>query len=853
MTGKPLENGNMLPKNRAITACPAPLAQIRSHHTVDGGAQVFKMTSSQTKVRIRGARVALLVCSALGGLVVAAPAFAQDSAEDESGIRDIIVTAQKREQSVQDVPVAVTALDATALSVNRVVSVADLSALAPNVTVLTIAGGLNTPNFSIRGALNEGTVAGTDKAVGLYIDGVYIGGQYGSGLDLPSVERIEVLRGPQGTLFGRNSTGGAVGVTTANPKGELGLRQQFTFGNYNQLRSATTVHTPTWGPFSALVSYVHDERDGDMKNIGAGQVWDFSNYGLGKRKAVKTLGAKNAESIFAAVKFAPSDAFEMVYKYDRSTNNYTAGGIGLIYLSAGSTKNRFDTAVAAGRSTYSTAHRPKAVNAEFTLPSHFMAQGHNLTATWKATDSITLKNILGYRKGSVIAFQQFDGMGGLRNDEVNLDPILTASTMNIGRHTQWSDELQINYESDFLTLTAGGIWYSQKTLDGPPVQGMTNFTASLLVPDFDFALTTDADSSRPGVQMALPAGNRYKSHALAGYAQGEVHVTPQLDLVGGLRITQDVKDGVSAVTFQTALLPSHYNATRTSYLLGANFRPTDDIMVYAKYSTGFVAGGAVSGEPFEPESVKAWEGGVKADLFDRRLRLNVALFDSKFRNVQSTASGTSVFPVGDPRTVLPVLVVGAGDLHSKGFEIEATVAPIRGLTLNAAYGYTDFKLTNSNYKVLCSASDPADFTSTGSVCPGGFRLPRRPKATGNLGLQYNSEPLFGDAHLMFRVDGNWRDSFVNLPRLSLITPATPNGYPAGTEGVAVSKAGWVVNSRLALRDIDLGMGKIEVAGWVRNLFDSDRPEFGNMTSSRSRITTSYEAARTFGMDVTFQY
>ena len=181
-------------------------------------------------------RYALANCTAMtvAGLGVT-PAFAQD-AEDTGGLQEIIVTAQKREQSLQDVPIAVTALGGDALQANRVTNVVDLSGLAPGVSVRVSAGGSGLPIFAVRGQLSYGLAPGSDKQTSIYLDGVYISSPRGSIFDLPDVERIEILRGPQGTLFGRNATAGAISIYTRDPTGEAEVKASLTFGNQDHRR-----------------------------------------------------------------------------------------------------------------------------------------------------------------------------------------------------------------------------------------------------------------------------------------------------------------------------------------------------------------------------------------------------------------------------------------------------------------------------------------------------------------------------------------------------------------------------------------------------------------------------------------
>ena len=209
-------------------------------------------------------RALLLGSGAL--LALAAPPVAAQNRNDVS-VEEIIVTAQRREQNLQDVPIAITAISQTALQTNRITSVMDLNTQAPNLTLRSTAGGIGVANFSMRGSVSYGSVPGQDKAISTYLDGVYIGSAFGSAFELPDLERIEVLRGPQGTLFGRNATAGAINVVTRDPSGKFGVRQVVTVGNYDQFRSSTRVELPALGSLSASVSYTHNERTGDMKNL----------------------------------------------------------------------------------------------------------------------------------------------------------------------------------------------------------------------------------------------------------------------------------------------------------------------------------------------------------------------------------------------------------------------------------------------------------------------------------------------------------------------------------------------------------------------------------------------------------
>jgi len=731
-----------------------------------------------------------------------------------AGVEDIVVTAQRREQNLQDVPAAVTAVNAEALKTNGIVSIVDISSLAPNLIAQKTVGGAQFPTFSVRGVLGQGNVPGTDRSLGIYLDGVPIAPGQGTSFDLPVIERMEILRGPQGTLFGRNSTAGAINIVTPNPSGEFAFRQEVSVGNYNQFRTMTRVETPAWGPFSALVAYTHDERRGDIRNTGAGTVWDRTAFGLGKSTSPKTLGDKNADSWFVAVKFEPSDRFNLVYKYDWLNNNYTPEGYGLVTFTSTDPTivGYFNNAVAAGRLTVAGPRRPKAVNNDFSTPGNIKSSGHSLTADIELSDNLSLKNIFGYRKTRNSGPVHLDGAGGLRT--ALGDPFLLLGGQSAyGQSSQWSDELQINYESDFVTLTAGGNFVKSNVSAGPPL-GMTGTLFGVAVPGFTF---TPAAANSQLVKV--------KTESLAGYTQAEFHITPEIDLIGGFRITNDKKDGVAYFGVNT--FNYTYNDWRSTYLAGINYRPNDDMMFYGKFSTGFVSGGAFGALDFKPETVKAWEVGAKLDLLDRRVRFNLALFDAKYRNLQAQTQG---FRIGPSFAAISTVVASLGNLHAQGFETELTVVPSSNWTLNGSLGYTNLKLSDINSAIF----------ETGGTF---YRMAFRANWTANAAVQYESDPLFGDARVAARLDGRWQSKIRQFTRFPYFSPSH--------EVAAYSPAGWVVNGRLALRDINVADHKVEVALWGRNLFNNDR--LVGATAVPNQVSTSYEAARTFGVELTFDF
>ena len=375
-------------------------------------------------------------------------------------------------------------------------------------------------------------------------------------------------------------------------------------------------------------------------------------------------------------------------------------------------------------------------------------------------------------------------------------PFVGLGIQITNRSKQVSDELQINYNSDFLTATVGALWF-----EGQDFTNEGRHTNTLA-----FNTTLDNKILNTGIGFTYN-----KAISLAAYAQLEFHVSPQLDVVLGGRITGDKKSGFLETGPNLASpirYPFEYKNTKPSYLIGLNYKPNDDILVYAKYSTAFVSGGSVGGVPFDAETAISWEAGVKADLLDRKLRTSLSVYHAAYKNYQAAQGATNFVDyitrvTGDPNRagVLGTLVVTSGGVKATGFEFDFSAAPARGMTLGGSLGYSKVTFNNLNPVILAQ--------SGGVYSPNSLR----PPWTGSLWAQYQTEPLIGDAYLTFRADGIWqsRMQFAQNPNL----PA----YVANPNYVA-NPAYWLLNGRIALRDLDLGGVKTELAFWGRNLTDA---------------------------------
>lgn len=519
--------------------------------------------------------------------------------------------------------------------------------------------------------------------------------------------------------------------------------------------------------------------------------------------------------------------------------------------------------------------RPKAVHNSWAIPNKHRVFGHSLTSTWNVTDDITVKNIMAYRKTYQYAASSIDGFSGVTFTQAALIPYATFATISrtpslaapgnevalgqaIGataaalqplvgqpfvgiatqpmvKSRQWSDELQINYDSKLLTLTAGALWFKGKDYSGGPLNMQNTLSFSVIN------------------QGKLPLTNQGQSlnnqTSVAAYTQAEIHATRQLDIILGARITKDKKDGSFTYGSTPALntIAFKYKKSKPNFLVGVNFKPNDDTLLYAKYSTAFVSGGSVATIDFAPETATSWEAGVKASLLDNRLQANLAVYTATYKNFQ-TAQGSASFGTqlkadlesrGFSATTAAQLVSSlgtfvlpqGGPVKNKGFEFDFTAAPAQGFTMGGSLSHS--KTTFSDVNPLILAGN------------GGFYKPTlRPSWTGGLWGQYEI-PLGGDdTRLVLRADGSWRSK--------QRTDANPNRNVAVFAPLQFSEATWLVNARAAVKDIDFGGVKAEVAVWAKNLTNDKSITF-NLINGGFEASANYQAARTIGADLIMEF
>ncbi len=606
------------------------------------------MTTTTTK----GKMLALLAL-ATAPLAIAMPqaALAQEataSTATDSG--EIIVTARRREETLINVPIAVTAISGDALDKQGAVDLTVLQQKTPNLTMQIARGSNSTLIAFIRGVGQQDPLWGFEPGVGLYVDDVYVARPQGAVLDIFDIERVEVLRGPQGTLYGRNTIGGAVKYVTKKLGNEFGGKLRGAFGSYEQFDLTGTVTVPVNDTLSIGGGFARYMRGGFGENLNTGA--EHYNKDI-------TAGRLSAE-------FAPSEGVFFRLAADKTVDksNPRHG-----YRETG---NGSDAAFAPLASKYDT-------RAGVGDKNRVMTQGLSLTAEIDVNDTMTAKSITAYRDGRTDTVIDFDGTPG---------PVLDVPAFYDDR--QYTQELQLLYTGERLQGVFG-LFYLDGRASGA----------------FDTVLG--------GLNTTTLTSGTVKTKSYAAFADMSYDLTDVIKLSAGLRYTKDDKTGtVYRQNFTGIRSPLFGNNAavagllRTDYTndrsfdqltprLSVSYQPNRDLNVYASYGKGFKSGGfdmrgdaiftptTVNG--YEPETVNAFELGMKGAFLDRKLFVNLAGFYSDYRDQQVTIQSPTV--TGG----IASFVDNAGKAVIYGLELETRIVPSSNFSVTGSFGYT-----NADYK-----------------------------------------------------------------------------------------------------------------------------------------------------------
>jgi iron complex outermembrane receptor protein len=785
----------------------------------------------------------LVTCSAAAAAQTAPPAAKDDPAATQLG--EVVVTAQRREESLQKVPVAVTAFSAQQIEQLRVVNVRKLDAVAPNLQINN-QGSQSNPTVVIRGVASGVSNNAVDPKVGIYIDGVYIGRSVGSLFDLADIQRVEVLRGPQGTLFGRNATAGAISIVTAAPTGVFDGHGTASIGNEGQRRVKFSVDLPRVGPFSARISFLHDQIDGYASNLLAGRTIDLSlrDPTFGTLRYADSLGARRVNGGGLAVRGDFGD-FRADYRFDYTDSRetgYPMQTFGPLTDSTGPLVTAILALQPLTGGITNLATSPLDAVAAATSEEHVVTQGHSLTLDYHVSDEITLKSITAYRVftqdpmifdlgasgGLRLSANQFyalllgniTGAGGVLDPANAPGPNDSFFTLLSARSTsqrQFSQEVQLQYTGDRWSLISGLFFFHENSpasdilgVFQPVVNGVV-ITNPVLDPIFGSGLTQ----------------TRAINSSYAAYGQATFHVTDTIDLTGGLRYTEDNRRNIiTAISGgQGAELGiGDYKARfhKLNYTAIATWRPESHTTTYAKVSTGYVSGGILSGIPYGPESLTAYELGLKTTMLDNRLRANLAGYYNDYKNlqVQNFANGRQEFQ-------------NAGSAKIQGFEAELEAIPIQGLDLSGNVGLSDFHYD----QYIVNGVDIADIA----------RPVYTSKWTAHLTASYTAPDLPIGGHAYGRIDASYK-SRQYLTVTPIQQPGT--GLDAPIEAFNQAPAYWLLDARIGVEAIPVAGTRIDISLYGQNLTDNRSVDFG---APVSQLVASYQRGRLWGVELGFSF
>lgn len=703
----------------------------------------------------------LACATALASCSFAGSAFAADAvpaaapsgeAVEDDGFGSILVTAQFRQERLQDTPIAITALSGEMIEARGQNNVTDLAATLPNVALAPAPasqGDSGTYAF-IRGIGQMDGNFAFEPGVGIYLDDVYYGVVFGSVFELTDLERVEVLRGPQGTLAGKNSLGGSIKLYSKKPEGRGGFVQA-EVGNYN-LRSIRASGDFAIAPDKLFlrISGTAKHRDGFMKRLDYGCASN-SPSAPGKLSNDCVIGREGGQDIATlrgSLRWLVSDTVENNLIVDAMSDRSEAGPTKLIaqsgvwaegvnYLTGPKSYTNYGTGIG----------YPGTPNAfQIPLVNNTDAWGISNTLDIDIGDNTSLK--------SITAFRHSNGDYG---SDVDATPVYLTNIYYVVSHRQFSHELRLSGSlmGGMLDYTIGGYYYNaRQTLenrvslnrDGAPGGGLC----------FD-----PNDLSTCGNFIDFLSDDVIKADSASAFAHVQWRPVTDLTVTGGLRYTRETKsysfrrsiDGLPPTIAGGSVLaldgqtPPKYVGSQVDYRIGVDYRWTPEIMTYAQISTGFKGGGInprpFSIEqmlPFDPESITAYEIGFKSD-FGRILRLNGSLFYNKYNDIQIISELCPVEPV-EPCS----LPMNAGSANVKGAELEAELR-LGNLSAQGSVSVLDFEFTRLNANILSVTLD--------------MITPYTPKVKYAIGAQYDIETSVGT--LTPRLDLSYQGSFYSQP------------------------------------------------------------------------------------------
>ncbi|MBU6393567.1 MAG: TonB-dependent receptor [Sphingomonadales bacterium] len=787
-----------------------------------------------------GSMSALALGMAGPALAQTAPQDGAQASDDTGGIKEIVVTAQFRSQKLQDTPIAITAITGDALEQRSANALTDIANSAPSVVLRPASAAFgNSITASIRGFGQIDFNPAYEPGVGLYIDDVYYPRLTGANFDLLDVERVEVLRGPQGTLTGRNSEGGAIRFISRKPTGDgsgylsatYGIRNRINLRGSADFTLAKDLYARISGTFAEQQGFVN-VLDYGCANPGSGQP---STTGGTKCTSYK-LGDVGYRALRGILRYNPSDKLDVMISADYTKDSHNNGAEVLLYANNPNPNVRtvgglpYDSRFICGRwcNYTSTGQEAGSFVAGLIPPLN----GFPLAATtgqqssdyegWGVSGNIDFSLNDALKLQSITAYRGWKSSFSIDND---LSPARVGFGNNELTHWFWSQELRLNAKlGEIADATVGG-YYSDEKTTYYTLQDIRYVAANIpgvgLLPIFPLQfigndpVRTKSKAVfgtvivRPTSALTLTAGVRYtkdeKAYTFFRYNLDGTTINPFLDRVGALNGAGYDGPNGTALTGRTAL----FSGDRVDYRVSLDYRFSPEVLAYATVSTGYKAGGvgprpfnAAQARGFGPEKLTSYEIGLKTDFFDRRVRLNLAGFFNDFKDAQLTLLSCPQF--GGPGPC--ALPQNAGNAHVKGVEAELFARPIDGLQIDASISYIDWKWKCVNPAVVGGASGPcsSDPAVVGLLSPKPRGLI---KTKWSFGIQYDAE-VNNIGTFTPRFDISYQSSLAGGDVAP--TPGSPSELFGQVPGFTIA------NARLTWQNVKKDLS---IAFEVTNLFD----------------------------------
>lgn len=765
-----------------------------------------------------------------GGTDTATDASADPVAEPtaaDDGVGEITVTARYRTESVQKVPIAITTVSGQQIERQGAFNLKQIVQQLPSLNIQGISGRNQTITIRGIGTNAGGTNDGLEQGVGLYVDGVYRPRTGSVITDLIDIESIQLLRGPQGTLFGKNVVAGAVDIRTREPLFKTELAGELTYGNYNYLRGYASVNSTIGDNIAFRASYLRTQRDGLIYNTHYKQDWDnLDNH-----------------SARLDVIFKPSDDFKIRVIGDYSVQNGNVGfqsvaqALPTVLGNGTEVRGFFRRAADVGYVPLKIDPFARRVDIDSSQSDKMPSWGLQARADWE-TGGITLTSISAYRNWKWLPNYDGDQMGA---------NVVTQSIV-VTRQQQFSQEFRAASPGGQTVDFTGGLYFFWQKADDLQVTAYGRDAAVWLGTPNN---ATAAASTLPSAALDGLVAYAHvvpQTYSYAGYGQATWNIAPTFRLTGGLRYTYEHKTGLydassggtaaplssfaadiqaAVAARRAAVLPvgSYEVANNTNNVSGtiiAAYDVNDALHSYASYSRGYKSPGINLVAPsrgvdifVRPEKVDAFELGFKSRLFGGKAELNVAAFWSDVSDYQANFVNTAVIPVAS-------YITNVGKLRSRGIEVDARANPLDGLTLTAAGTYND-----ASYVSYKNAQAPFLNSYLGVVDLSGRPASGAPKWSLTSSAEYVARGDSVDAYI--GADASYRSSFyaaVNLDPFSKV-----DGYALAGAHAGVRKPD----------------GRWDVSVWVRNLFDKDFYNTRSVNAQFGLVFAALGEPRTIGL------